>query len=84
MSLMLKPLMAAAAVAGFAVAAVADEGPVATPCKADVASFCADKPHGTGQVRACLDANKEKVSAECKSALESHSPGGGRKKDKPQ
>ncbi len=87
MTLTLKTKIAAAAFAGFAGAATmaaADEGPVATPCKADTATFCADKPHGSGQVRACLDANKDKVSAACKAALEGHAPGGGQKKDKPE
>lgn len=51
-------------------------GPVATACVDDIAQFCAGKEHGQGEVRACLEANKDKVSAACKTALET--TGGGR------
>ncbi|MFZ1108449.1 MAG: cysteine rich repeat-containing protein [Rhodomicrobium sp.] len=39
-------------------------------CKADVEKFCASEPRGQGKVRACLEANKDKVSPECKTALD--------------
>jgi len=54
----------------------AQQGPVASACKEDIAKFCADKEHGEGEVRACLEANKDKVASTCNTALET--TGGGR------
>ncbi len=54
----------------------AQNGPVATACKDDIPKLCAGNEHGQGNVRACLEANKDKVSAACKTALET--TGGGR------
>jgi hypothetical protein len=54
----------------FAAAASAQHGPVATDCADDIPKFCAGKEHGQGEIRACLEANKDKVSAACKTALE--------------
>lgn len=63
----------------FARPASAEElGPVATNCKAEIAKFCADKKHGRGEVRACLDARKEELSDACKKALETTGPGRGK------
>jgi len=67
----------ALAVLGFAGAAAANEGPVATACKDEIAKYCADKEHGHGDVRACLEAQKEKLSKECKTALDTTGPGKG-------
>jgi cysteine rich repeat protein len=68
-----------AAVGLFVVtAASAQTGPVATMCKDDIAKYCAGKTHGDREVRACLEANKAKVSADCKTALET--TGGGKGK----
>lgn len=39
-------------------------------CKADREKFCADVPHGQHKTRPCLEANKDKLSPECKAALE--------------
>ena len=58
--------------------AQAQQGPVATACSAEIAKFCADKKHGQGEVRACLELNKDKVSSECKSALDTTGPGKGK------
>lgn len=55
----------------------AQGGPVAAACKDDIPKFCAGKEHGQGDVRACLEANKDKVSAACKTALETTGPGKG-------
>ncbi len=63
-------LIAAFAVIVSAGPVWAATGPVGTACKDDIAKFCAGKPH-RGDTRACLEANKDKVSAACKSALES-------------
>jgi Cysteine rich repeat len=54
----------------FATGALAQNGPVATACSGDIPKFCAGKEHGQGEVRGCLEANKDKVSAACKTALE--------------
>lgn len=56
--------------------AVAQQGPVATACKDDIAKLCAGKSHENREVRTCLEANKSKVSAACKTALET--TGGGK------
>lgn len=64
--------MAAAVWAG---PAGAEDGPVAKACAEDKAKFCADVPHGGGQVRACLDANQDKVSETCRTAMGLHGPG---------
>lgn len=68
---------AALATAVLATAAVAQNGPVATSCGDDIAKLCASKPHDGG-VRICLEQNYAKVSAACKSALDT--TGGGRGK----
>jgi len=63
-------LAALVASAALATSAWAQQGPVATACKDDIPKFCAGKEHGQGEVRACLEANKDKVSAACKASLE--------------
>lgn len=60
----------------FGTAGWAQKGPVATACADEISKLCADKEHGQGEVRACLEANKDKVSEACKTALET--TGGGR------
>lgn len=57
--------------------ASAQSGPVATACKDEIVKHCAGKPHDGG-VRVCLETNYEKVSAACKTALDT--TGGGRGK----
>lgn len=57
--------------------AFAQSGPVATSCGDDIAKLCANKPHD-GSTRICLEQAYTKVSAACKSALDS--TGGGRGK----
>ena len=57
--------------------AFAQSGPVATSCADDIAKLCAGKPHD-GSVRICLEQNYDKVSAACKTALDT--TGGGRGK----
>ncbi|MFA6920432.1 MAG: cysteine rich repeat-containing protein [Gallionella sp.] len=54
-------------------------GPVAKQCASDIQKFCTDKQHGHGEVRACLESQKDKVSPACKEALET--TGGGRGKN---
>jgi len=55
----------------------AQPGPVAKMCAADIAKYCAGKGHTARETRSCLEANREKVSAECRSALDN--TGGGRR-----
>lgn len=68
---------------GFAIATAAPadaqqgQGPVARACAADIGTYCDGIAHGGGKVRACLQANKAKVSAACQTALATHGGGGG-------
>lgn len=70
--------IASAVAVTLAGAAAAQTGPVASACKADIAKFCVGKGHGNRQTRTCLERHKDKVSASCKTALET--TGGGRGK----
>lgn len=54
----------------------AGQGPVMAQCQDDMAKLCAGTAHGP-EMRACLTAKKESVSAACKTALESTGPGMG-------
>ena len=51
-------------------------GPVGTQCKSDIAKFCKNTSHGSMEARACLEANRDKVSSACRRALDT--TGGGR------
>lgn len=51
------------------------EGPVATACKAEIEKLCAGMKHGAGEIRACLEKNKDKVGDACKEALDTTGPG---------
>ena len=68
---------------GFAIATAAPadaqqgQGPVARACAADIGKYCDGIAHGGGKVRACLQANKDQVSAECQTALATHGGGMG-------
>ena len=44
-------------------------------CKADIDKLCASEPRGHGRIRACLEANKDKLAPECKTALDAASQG---------
>jgi hypothetical protein len=50
--------------------AIAQDGPVATECAADIQKYCADKGHGNRQTRSCLEDHYKKVSAKCRKALD--------------
>lgn len=58
-------------------AAGAQGGPVANACKDDIAKYCVGKKHGQGEVRVCLEANRDKVTAACKTTLDTTGPGKG-------
>ena len=49
-------------------------GPVATACKADIAKYCADKEHGQGEVRRCLQEHHDEVTPACRNALDTTGP----------
>jgi hypothetical protein len=70
--------IAVIAIAASIAVASAQSGPVATACKDDIPKYCAGKKHGPpeDEVRVCLEANKDKVSPGCRTALET--TGGGR------
>ena len=53
------------------------QGLVGTNCKADIAKYCANVPHGAGAVPACLAKQKDNLTADCKAALARKGPGGG-------
>jgi hypothetical protein len=57
--------------------ASAQTGPVAEACNDDMAKYCADKSHGSGEMRACLEENIDKVTEACKTALETTGGGQG-------
>lgn len=74
-------LLAIGILLGAGLPALAQTGPVGSQCAADIQQFCAGKKHGSGDVRACLEANRDKVSVACKGALDTTGPGrGGRAK----
>ncbi len=64
--------------------AAAQRGTVARVCAADIQSYCADKDHGSRQTRTCLESNRDKLTAECRQALDSTGPGSGRGKGRNQ
>lgn len=53
------------------------QGPVAAACQDDMSKFCEGKQHANREMRNCLEANKAKVSATCRTALDSTGPGKG-------
>jgi len=80
--MMLKTMLAlsaglVAAGAGHALAQGAGTGPVGQQCQAEIAKFCAGKPHQGREVRVCLEGKKAEMSASCKSALDTTGPGRG-------
>lgn len=56
------------------------QGPVARACASDIAKYCTGKSHQNREVRTCLEANKSKVSASCKTALDTSGGGPGKGK----
>lgn len=74
-------LLAAAAAVVIAVTAASaqqGQGPVAVSCNDDIAKLCAGKSHEGREARTCLEANKDKVSPACKTALETTGGGQGK------
>lgn len=58
-------------------AASAQQGPAEQSCEAELTKHCADKPHQRGEARACLEANRDKLSEACRHALDTTGPGKG-------
>ena len=58
-------------------AVAAQQGPVAQSCATELTKHCAGKPHERGEARACLEANRDKLSEACRHALDSTGPGKG-------
>ena len=50
-------------------------GPVVAACQNETEQLCEGKEHGSGAIRACLEANRAKLSTDCKNALDSTGPG---------
>ena len=70
------------ALSPFGGAALA-QGMIASECKAEIAEFCAQTPHGAGAVPACLSQHADALTDACKAALASKGPGWGRTKRGP-
>jgi hypothetical protein len=71
-------VFAIAATLGLPTGALAQTGPVAKMCAAEIQKYCTGKEHTSRQVRTCLEANREKVSSDCRAALDSSGGGRGR------
>ncbi len=82
-SIRLGLVLAFAALSQAAHAQGAGAGPVAQQCAAEIKEYCADKTHQAGAVRNCLAAQKSKLSADCRKALET-TGGPGRGSGAPQ
>lgn len=52
----------------------AQQGPIATQCKAEITNFCEEFSHIRGAVRLCLEENRQQVSAPCSAALDAAGP----------
>jgi hypothetical protein len=57
---------------GFSPAAQAQGKGRLAACKEAIQKLCASEPKGQGKVKACLKSNKDKVSADCKTALDAN------------
>lgn len=75
MSVLRKLMIIAGAAMLFQGQSLAQSGPVATQCAPEITKYCADKTHGDGSVRACLEANRTQLSTDCQQALDT--TGGG-------
>jgi len=54
------------------------QGPVVSACADDIAKLCAGKTHENREIRNCLEENKAKVTAACKTALDTTGGGQGK------
>jgi hypothetical protein len=79
---MKKMFLGAALVMCAAAPAFGQAAPVATQCAQDIQTYCAREGHGSRQTRNCLETNRDKVSAECRQALDTTGPGRGKPRSK--
>ncbi|NNJ76665.1 MAG: hypothetical protein HKP56_16075 [Anderseniella sp.] len=70
-----KLMISAGIVMILSVQALAQGGPVMSQCASEIAQYCADKDHGAGAVRTCLEENRTNLSSSCRQALDT--TGGG-------
>lgn len=63
-------IIAVFAAATIPVAAEAQNRGRLAACKDDIQKFCANEPKGQGKIKACLQSNSDKVSPDCKAALD--------------
>lgn len=75
--LMVSVIVAIAAGCATGGIATAQQGPVAKACAVEMAELCAGKQHVRREMRNCLEANIQKVTPACRSALETTGPGKG-------
>lgn len=79
----MKRIFLGAALAAFAtIPAFGQTGLVAAQCAQDIQTYCSGKSHGSRQIRTCLEANHDKVSAQCRQALDTTGPGQGKGRSK--
>jgi hypothetical protein len=71
-------VLLALSLSAIAAAAQPGQGPVASACNDDIAKLSNGKSHENREARTCLEANKAKVSAACKTALETTGGGQGK------
>ncbi len=70
-------MLAGCVMLALSVPAFAQKGPVARQCANDIQSYCAGKGHGARQTRSCLETNRDKVSDQCRQALDTTGKGRG-------
>ena len=52
-------------------------------CQTEVAQFCGDLKHGSGEIPVCLAKHRDALSPACKTALDNKGPGWGRQNMQP-
>ncbi|MEX2451122.1 MAG: cysteine rich repeat-containing protein [Rhodospirillales bacterium] len=52
-------------------------GMVMSQCVPEIKKHCADVPHGSAEIPACLEKHKAELSDDCKKALDQRGPMGG-------
>ncbi len=76
--MMTKLLVGAALAICTVIPAFGQTGPVTALCTQDIQTYCSGKGHGSRQTRTCLEANRDKLTAECRQALDTTGRGKGR------
>jgi hypothetical protein len=68
---MMAPRTLAASIAFLACIVAVPAAPAEIPCAKDIATLCKDVATGGGRIQACLKANEDKVSPECRAKIDS-------------